>query len=96
MSIKRALVPSKDFCPFYGEKVTWIEARAGHVRKGYSFTDLEQKLSKVGLEIVVRDSCGGFLTQKRLALSRFLSDKLAKKVYVHVYYSPLIETFDLP
>lgn len=70
--------PNVDFRPFYGERVSAIED-GEHVRKGYSFKDLDQKLNKVGLKICAQDSCGGYFTQKCIALDRLLNERFPKK-----------------
>jgi SAM-dependent methyltransferase len=85
--------PNVDFHPFYGEKVSQIED-GGHVRKGYSFEDLNEKLRKVGLNIIVQDSCGGYFTQKCIEIDRKLHNRFPKKglwftFIVHLALKPL-------
>ncbi len=58
----------------------------GHVRFGYSFENLEEILKKLGYQLIVRDSCGGFFTAFSEAWFRKLKTKewFAKNKYLRL------------
>ncbi|MBU4478994.1 MAG: class I SAM-dependent methyltransferase [Candidatus Omnitrophica bacterium] len=73
--------PSDNYPVFYGEKISSVE-NGGHVRKGYSFGDIERKMALAGLKVVFRESFIGYFTQKSLALTRYMSDKFASSILI--------------
>lgn len=66
--------PSNDYIPYYGEELS-EQRTGGHVRKGYSFEDYDLLFKDLGAEIVYRDSCAGFFTQKLNAFYRILINR---------------------
>ncbi|MFH1702699.1 MAG: class I SAM-dependent methyltransferase [Nitrospirota bacterium] len=75
--------PSDNYPMFYGEKISPIED-GGHVRKGYSFDDIERKMVSAGLKVILKESYIGYFTQKTLALIRYISDKLTSTILIMI------------
>ncbi|MBT9175132.1 MAG: tRNA 5-carboxymethoxyuridine methyltransferase [candidate division WS2 bacterium] len=75
--------PSDNYPMFYGEKISLIED-GGHIRKGYSFDDIERKIASAGLKVILKESYIGYFTQKSLALTRYISDKLASSILIMI------------
>ena len=75
--------PSDNYPMFYGEKISPIED-GGHVRKGYSFDDIERKMVSAGLKVISKESYIGYFTQKSLALIRYISDKLTSSILLTI------------
>lgn len=66
-------------CPdYYGEKISAFEG-GSHVRKGYTYSIIEDMLKEFNLEIVKKDGYGGIFTRKVTGLRRRLEKFLPKK-----------------
>jgi len=76
-------VPSDDYNLIYGDEISGANP-GGHVRKGYSFQDLEKMFNNVGLKVVFKDSCAGFFTQKALGLKRYFLDNIANNLFLSI------------
>ncbi len=66
-------VPNLNCPDFYGEKVSGVED-GGHVRKGYSYEQLEMMLQKIGFDVVARDEYGRGWSRRAIALHRRIHD----------------------
>lgn len=75
--------PSDNYPMFYGEKISPIED-GWHVRKGYSFDDIERKMASAGFKIILKESYIGYFTQKSLALIRYISDRLTSSILITI------------
>jgi len=67
-------VPNKRISLLF-DKVSKIE-NGGHVRKGYSFNELKEKLSRMGFKVVKKDSCVGRFTRYVIEINRLISKKI--------------------
>ncbi|GEM_PF-2185445 len=84
--------PTDNFPSFYGEKVSCAED-GGHVRKGYSFRDIQEKIQRSGLKVIFMESYIGYFTQKGLAFSRYLSDHFTANLCLAVFLKILLLPF---
>lgn len=66
-------VPNVNCPDFYGQKVSEVED-GNHVRKGYSYEQLETMLQEIGFDVAARDWHGGGWSRRVIALQRRIND----------------------
>ncbi len=83
--------PSRDHIPIAGEIVSPRED-GRHVRKGYSFEDFAEMLSKLGMEIIRKNTVSGWFTRRLTSLNNAVYRLTRSRVlffFTRIVFRPL-------
>jgi 2-polyprenyl-3-methyl-5-hydroxy-6-metoxy-1,4-benzoquinol methylase len=87
--------PSKDSKPLVGDKLSKDED-GGHVRWGYTHSEMRELSNECGLDILAEEFISGFISQQLTNLMRILSKVNAKIAWVATFPFRLFQVLDSP